>query len=182
MFDSLARSATLVGVALIFAVSAKGAVANAAERPCPGIAAVVTFSHPEDKKVACLGAYDAMAFLEAHGFRLGGPIKINMVARLIEKTAGDSLGYFDPRDGEVYVLGFSSLLQRDARTLGLPMDRDLHQSLVAHEVAHAIANRNFLTEDPPLAAHEYIACVTQLATMPPGHRARVLTRFSGNGF
>ncbi len=182
MFTSFVTVASLVGAALIFPGSLNVAVAQAYERPCPAISAVVTFSHSEDRKGACLGAYYAMAFLEAHGLRLGGPIKINMVPRLIEKTPGNLFAQFDPRDGEAYVLGFSALLSLDARLFGLPMDRDLHQSLAAHEVAHVIANRNFLTEDPPLAAHEYIACVTQLATMPPEHRARILARFPGKRF
>ena len=115
---SCARTAALVGVALVFVGSLKVAVANADERPCPAIAAVVTFSHAEDGKNACLGANAAMAFLEARGFRLSGPIKIHMVPRLIEKMPGEPFGYFDPRDGEAYVLDFSALLPRDAKMFG----------------------------------------------------------------
>ena len=61
------------------------------------------------------------------------------------------------------------------------MDPDLHRSIVAHEVAHAIASQN-LPEKQAFVTQEYIAYVTQLATMPPDVREKVLANFPNNSF
>ena len=73
-------------------------------------------------------------------------------------------------------------LKRFKTWFNLPIDASLYRSLVAHEVAHAIGARNFKVTQPSLQAKEYIAYVTQLATMLPELRERVLSQFPGQGF
>lgn len=81
----------------------------------------------------------------------------------------------------VYMLTFSEC-RKQGIAPGLPIDRALHRSLVAHEVAHHIADANFKVEKPAVVAHEYIAYVTMFATMAPYQRDRILEHFPGDGF
>ena len=136
---------------------------------------IVGLSQSEDRKTACAGAVDAISFLAVHGFSVGGPIQIYIVASIPEEKAGPALGYFDRRDETAHVLSFAALrAMHDTRIFGLPVDRELHGSLVAHEVSHVVASRNFSVKCPSYAAQEYIAYVTQLATMPTALRERIL--------
>ena len=182
--ENLATLTATVGVALLLTGSLNGGTANADHRPCDNSKAVVDLSQPEDWETACAGAIDAISFLEANGFRLGGPINIHMMGRIAEKKLAHAFGYFDSQDERVHVLNFSAShgAVQGGGIFGLPMDRDLYRSIVTHEVAHLIASHNFTMESPPRAAQEYIAYVTQLATMPPRLRGRILANFPGEGF
>jgi hypothetical protein len=62
------------------------------------------------------------------------------------------------------------------------MEPALYRSLVAHEVAHAVAAANFEITNPAIQAHEYIAYVTMFATMAPTLRERLLARYPGGGY
>jgi hypothetical protein len=145
---------------------------------------VVALSQSEDCETACTGAIDAISFLEANGFRLAGPINIHPMGRITEGILADAFGYFDGRTERIHVQNFSASqgVVQGMGIFGLPMDRRLYRSIVTHEVAHLIASHNFTMESPPSAAQEYIAYVTQLATMPPGLRDRILANFPGEGF
>ena len=174
----------IVGVAVLLTGSLNGGTAVANHRPCPNSKVVVALSQPEDCEIACTGAIDAISFLEINGLRLAGPIHIHPMGRIPEGVSADALGYFDSRTVRIHVKNFSAPQEavQGLGILGLPMDRDLYRSLVVHEVAHLIAIHNFTMESPSRVAQEYIAYVTQLATMPPGLRDRILTIFPGEGF
>jgi hypothetical protein len=138
---------------------------------------------PEDQKTACAGAIVAKAFLTASGINTQGRIKISMVSKFAD-ASHNAFGYFDRRSERVYVLNFDAA-RRAAEGVGMygePMDRDLHRSIVVHEVAHLLANRNFSKDEAQVAAHEYIAYVSQFVTMPPAVRNRILTNNPGEGF
>ncbi len=181
---NLATLAATVGVALLLTGSPNGGTAKADHRPCPNPKAVVALSQPEDCETACAGAIDAISFLEANGFRLAGPINVHPMGAITEEILADAFGYFDSRTGRIHVQNFSASKEavQGLGIFGLPMDRDLYRSIVVHEVAHLIASHNFTMESPPRAAQEYIAYVTQLATMPPSLRDRILANFPGEGF
>ena len=63
----------------------------------------------------------------------------------------------------------------------VPISRRLYRSLVAHEVAHAVAACNFTIPQPSIQAQEYIVYVTMFAAMEPELRACVLWQFPGEG-
>jgi hypothetical protein len=139
----------------------------------------------EDAETGCKGAADAVAFLAARGFDTTAPVEVRFVERLPDAFAAFAgasvLGCNVKAEQRIYMLTFS-----ECRKMGLapdlPIDRALHRSLVAHEVAHHIAAANFKVEKPAVAAHEYIAYVTMFATMAPYQRDRILERFPGDGF
>ncbi len=184
VMKNLATLTATVGVALLLTGSLNGGAAKADHRPCHNSKAMVDLSQPEDWETACAGAIDAISFLEANGFRLAGPIHIHPMGEITEGVLADAFGYFDSRTAQVHVQSFSASQRavQGVGIFGLPMDRDLYRSIVIHEVAHAIASHNFTMERPPGMAQEYIAYATQLATMPPSLRDRILANFPGEGF
>jgi hypothetical protein len=54
------------------------------------------------------------------------------------------------------------------------MDRPLWRSYVAHELTHAAIHAACGRACPDRAAHEYIAAVAQMASLPPSVRAAIL--------
>ncbi len=174
----------IVGVAVLLTGSLNGGTTMANHRPCPNSKVVVALSQSEDCETACTGAIDAISFLEANGFRLAGPINIHPMGRITDEILANAFGYFDSRTERIYVQSFSASqgAVQGLGIFGLPMDRNLYRSIVIHEVAHLIAIQNFTMESPSGAAQEYIAYVTQLATMPPSLRGRILANFPGEGF
>lgn len=137
----------------------------------------------EDRESACAGAIDAKAFLIASGMNTSGHINISMVPKLADASR-NAFGYFDRSTERIYVLNFEAarLAAGELGMYGEPMDRDLHRSIVVHEVAHLVAIRNLSDELPPVAALEYIAYVTQFATMPSAVRNRILVNNPSEGF
>lgn len=161
-------------VLLLLAIAA--APGFGAMTECEGIPAVVTYRDEADARTACRGAADAVGFLRGHGLDTGVPLEINILEECVERHGWPVMGQTDTRVMRIEVLSYDAC-QRAARNhpiLGVPMSRELHSSFVAHEVAHAIARYNFADNRPPVAAHEYIAYVTQFATMDPGLRQQVL--------
>ncbi len=184
VMKNLATLTATVGIAVLLTGSLNGGSTKANHRPCPNSKVVVALSQSEDCETACTGAIDAISFLEASGFRLAGPINIHPMGRITEEILADAFGYFDSRTERIHVQSFSASQEavQGVGMFGLPMDRDLYRSIVIHEVAHLIASHNFTMGSPSRAAQEYIAYVTQLATMPPGLRDRILANFPGEGF
>lgn len=174
----------IIGVVVLLTGSLNGGTAKALHQPCSNSMVMVTLSQPEDCETACTAVIDALFFLETNGFRLPGLIHVDPMGRITEGVLGDAFGYFDSQTGRIHVQNFSTSQEvvQGLGIFGLPMNRDLYRSIVAHEAAHLIADHNFTMESPSPAAQEYIAYVTQLATMPPGLRDRILTNFPGEGF
>ncbi|MGC2519764.1 MAG: DUF6639 family protein [Burkholderiales bacterium] len=170
-----AEVAMLVG-ALIGANSAYGD-----ELRCPNRNVVVHSAARGDAETACEAAGEAIAFLASHGLDTTRAVEIHLVSKLPDIANKSAAGCYDHPHRRTYMLIFSAC-SKQGRWFELPLDRALYKSLVAHEVAHAVAAANFSVPKPSILAQEYIAYVTQLATMPPRHLARVLERFPGNGF
>ena len=57
---------------------------------------------------------------------------------------------------------------------GLPTTRAVHRSAIVHEAVHAIFAQHYGRSQPDVVAHEYLAYVGQLASLPPALRARAL--------
>ena len=128
---------------LLCCLIVSGCVAKADEARCPGSSVSVYSLDKEDAEDGCKAAADAVAFLAALGVHTTSPVEIRFLERLPDGLANPfALGCSVNAEQRVYVLTYSK-----CRTLGLapdvPIDRALHRSLVAHEVAHQIAAANF---------------------------------------
>lgn len=159
--------------------------ASGAETACPDTTVTAVTDADADKVAACNGALDARIFLHALGLKTDFPLTVNMVGTLPEAVAEHAFGCFDAEKNRISVLNFSACrvaYEQEPAFAALPFDAAVHRSIVAHEVAHAIASRNFTIDAPSRAAHEYIAYVTQLGTLPPAHRKALLGRYPHTHF
>lgn len=160
---------------------ALGGAAGAERIRCADRNVAVITSPSGEAGAACHAAAEALRFLGANGLGTDGEVEIHLVSRLPKEELGDAMGCYDHRDRQIHVLDLA-ICRGKARVFDLPVDEELHRSLIAHEVAHAAAARNFTAAKPALAAQEYIAYVTQLAILSPDTRERILARYPGTGF
>ncbi|MDH3739151.1 MAG: hypothetical protein OER92_08145, partial [Alphaproteobacteria bacterium] len=156
--------------------------AAAAERRCAGTNATIYAESVYDTYLACAGAADAVAFMSQQGFTVDTVMHIDILDAVYihsdDTPALRVLGQYEVDRERISVT--SSEGQRemavDKPIFGIPYEDDIFRSVVAHEVAHAIAEENFHVVEPTRIAHEYIAYIVQLATMPTRLRQRVLDR------
>jgi hypothetical protein len=157
------------------------AARSVAEMSCPNGNVTVFAQDREDARVACQGAADALRFLASQGLDVGEAIVIDVVEILPDTAEPLALGCYLDRERRVAVLAYAEARRRET-WFGIPLDRSLYRSLVAHEVAHAVAACNFKPAQPSIQAHEYVAYVTMFATMAPGQREAVFARYPGDGY
>ncbi|HEX9182813.1 MAG TPA: DUF6639 family protein [Burkholderiales bacterium] len=175
--------AARLGLLLLSAITgiAGAPAACAVEVRCAGSAALVAAARAADASLACDGAHDAISFLASLGLTLREAIPIDIVARLFDGVRPTAAGFYRESDRRVQILGYEEF--RNHQTwFNLPIDRALYRGLVAHEVAHAVAARNFRVPSPSIQAKEYIAYVTMLSTLPRDTREKVLSQFPVEGF
>jgi len=134
-----------------------------------------------DASLACKGARDAIDFLAAQGVHAKGSISIDLVRELPVGAERATAGCYLESGRRVVILTFFEF-EKFKAWFNLPVNAQLYRSLVAHEVAHALTAQSFKIATPSIAAKEYVAYVTMLATMAPGLRERVLSQYPGQGF
>ncbi len=151
---------------------------------CAGGVVTVIAQSPADRDAACDGAGRAIAVLEGLGLPVLSPIVVHVVDKIDIMHGASALGTFDPRTRLVKVLARSaySLGSVDETVLGLPFDDDLHASVFAHEVTHAVFHQHETRIPLSPTAHEYVAYSVQLTTLPNDHRQRILNRFEVSPF
>ena len=153
--------------------------AAAAERRCIGTNTTVNADSAHDAHLACAGAADAVGFLAQQGFTVDTVMQIDIrdivFLHAQEKPSFRVLGQFDADLNLILVTSTAGQRQMAAEKpiFGVPYDEALFRSVVAHEVAHAIAEDNFQMTEPSRLAHEYIAYIVQIATMPARLRYQV---------
>jgi len=134
-----------------------------------------------DALIACEGARDAIEFLASQGLDVTNNISIEIVTKLPPVVSRSAAGCYLESERRVLVLVYSEF--RKLKTwFGIPINRFLYRSLISHEVAHLVADDNFKIPKPSIQAKEYIAYVTQLSTMEPALRKRVMSNFKFKAF
>jgi hypothetical protein len=159
--------------AVAFAFATTPARADPPGAPCPASPVVVVGADDEDVRTICDGARDALGFLIGLGLLAPGRIEVSVAARMPERYHPDAAGVYDPFTATVHLRDYAAFARFGA-WLGQPIDRSMYRSIATHEVAHAIASVNFAMPRPPVLAREYVAYVTQFATMAPAFRDRAL--------
>lgn len=136
---------------------------------------------PPDFADICAGVRSAISFLASEGLAKESAFTIEVAAALPERVGQSAAGCFLEDRKRAYVLPYSEF--RKKRTwFGVPVSRDLYQSLSAHEAAHAVATCHFEVAAPSIQAKEYIAYVTMFSTMPAALRSKALRFLPGTGF
>ena len=153
----------------------------AAELRCDGADVRVWAADLEDAAVACDGARRAMAFLASLGLATDTVIELEMQPKLPPGLRASAVGCYNRRTHRVTVLTYAEFLKRGT-WFEVPVDRELHRSAVAHEVAHAVVGCQPGEAGLALPAHEYMAYAAMFGTMEPALRERVLANYAGTGF
>lgn len=170
------------GLVLISLLLAQGTHLRAAR--CAGGVVTVIADSPSDRDAACSGAEHAIAVLDGLGLPVLSPIVVHVVDEITLDHDASALGTFDPRTHLVKGLARSaySVGSAEEAVLGLPFDDELHASVFAHEVTHAVFHQHEARIPLSPAAHEYVAYSVQLTTLPVDHRRRILERFEVSPF
>jgi hypothetical protein len=165
--------ATMFAAALLVVALGAMSLVRTADTRCADADVVIHAADRVDAANACDGARDAIRFLDAQGLRAPEVIEVHIVAELPDVANRTAVGAYLHAERRAYIIPFATFSTHAAH-FALPADRALYRSLAAHEVAHVVAAANFSIKRPNVEAHEYIAYVTQIATMGSGLRERVL--------
>lgn len=181
VFSLLFLIALTSGLSVIERASAAGAA-------CESPTVHVRNATPEEAALACAGIADARAFFDAHGFDTDIVIDISVQPRVSAGTTRDLaftvLGQFRPDLQRVSLTSLATQrhMAETHAVFKVPFESAQFREVVAHEVAHAIAEHNFTRREPSRLVHEYIAYIVQMVTMAPERRARILAAFDTKPF
>ncbi|NMT63592.1 DUF6639 family protein [Marinobacter orientalis] len=175
-------SMRLLLVALLWLVNAPGYSATRVACPVPGV--TVFSDQAEDGELACQAVGKTLEFMGSQGFLVNTVFTIDVVDRPLSLHGTEVKGTYDSRSFHIEVPNFSQaqLMAHRHPPFRMSMCHTMWQSFVAHEVAHAVAQANFQVPKPSLEAHEYIAYVVQLATLPEALREQLLEAFDNPAF
>lgn len=167
-------SAVFTLVSLALAGGFAGAAApHAVGVNCTQVAAVVVAPTGYETLEACRAIGQAAEFLAEQGIVVRTPVELHLVAALPPEAATTTrVGVYLHESRRAHVLQ-RSRWPEDAGPFGLPMTPALYRSAIVHEAVHAIVADHF-SASPDVVAHEYIAYVGQLHSLPPALRRRVL--------
>jgi hypothetical protein len=177
------RTAVAAALALVAVLTCIAPPAGAADVRCPAAAITVLNITAPDAEIVCRAAQVAADFLTARGFVVKDAATISIVDRLTAIDLPSIIGTYAAKTHHAEVLRYEAAAKQlpERPAFGVPMSPDLYRSFIVHEIAHAIADPNFVRR--PLApAHEYIAYTTQLATMPDELRNAILRNVDTDGY
>lgn len=152
------------------------AVATAATQ-CSTTSVVVSANDAELSERICAAAGRAVELLEACGIRQSEPIRIDVIDGLIPNHP-NCAGIFHCSESKIELVApdvLAKALGADHPFMAIPRDR-FYDSLVAHEIAHALA---YQTRQGPLetiAATEYIAYAMQMLFLAEDVRAAFVSQ------
>lgn len=170
---------------LVLLLSLASSSANSSELlTCSAPGVNVYSDQAKDGDLACQAVGSTLAFMQSIGFHVDTRFTIELVDHPLRLHGSEVTGTYDSRHLYIKVPNFSQAQRVAGRHLpfGMFMSHEIWQSFIAHEVAHAVAQANFQLAKPSIAAHEYIAYVVQLATLPKDTREDLLERFDNSPF
>ena len=134
---------------------------------------------------ACSAIDKTYAFLRTAGLIKHVSVDLHIVSELPKHNRSDlCLGHYKKTENGIYILSYNTCRCRIIENgfWNLNFSRDLYNSFIVHEIAHAIAGAHFEVESHSIAAEEYIPYTTQIALMPEGLRQELLTKITNEGF
>ena len=153
-------------------------VGLAGQERCPAALVDVTAASPEQRRLACAAAGDAVRLLDRCGISLRRPLDVHIVREVRHPLGGVIFGLFDPKRERVLVTQEAEIpaLVQDTPYAALPQ-RDFYRSLIVHEVVHGIMHQNLKRPAASHAAYEYPAYALQLEFLAPDVRDTFLGSF-----
>lgn len=150
----------------------------------------IIYSNIEDYKIGCEGIKEAEAFFKRHHFDTDTPIHISFKEKVIvdfpDREPFQVYGFYDRANHNVVISSLSSHMVTKKNRLNFRLKvnsdprfkdeerdvfrRDIHRSVVIHEMSHLYIQHNFELngiDEPGHGVHEYIAYVLQLKVIHP---------------
>ena len=152
---------------------------NASARDCEGISIHAPIADQNEVQRVCQAAQDATELLRQCGIEPSKSINISIQEKLVHPSGFPAFAFFHSPSNQIEITDFDAikkLIQPASAYYKLP-SRDLYESLIAHEVTHAITSPLIRDSDCPSVAHEYIAAVIQVSSMSDGSRQILLNAF-----
>ncbi len=143
---------------------------------CPGAAGITVEAESTAlTERACDAAASALEMLQPCGLNVPPGLQISVVDAL-ETPHTACLADYDCDLNRIRVLSPAALepLAETGSAFSIIPQDVLFDSLVAHEMAHALLEEASAPEELPMLSHEFIAYSTQIASMPDIHRERFL--------
>lgn len=152
---------------------------NASARDCEGISIHAPIADQNEVQRVCQAAQDATELLRQCGIESSKAINISIKEKLVHPSGFPAFAFFHSPSNQIEITDFDAfkkLIQPGSAYYKLP-SRDLYESLIAHEVTHAITSPLIRDSDCTSVAHEYIAAVIQVSSMSDGSRQILLNAF-----
>jgi hypothetical protein len=157
-------------------------VAHASALQCEGVPVNVHAALPPEGSSICRSAAHIVRRLQRCGIEATSPLKIEVVQEL-NANEGRALGCFDRSSGTIRLLSQDRCAER-LRTDDVRRDldaADYFQSVVVHEVAHAILMQHAGATSLRRIAHEYLAYALQIDSLAQNTRETFLKRLRERG-
>ena len=145
---------------------------------CPAAAVAVTAAYPEERRLACSAASDAIRLVGRCGISLRRPLGVQIMSEVRHPLGGAIFGLLDTKRETVLVTQEANIptLVKDTPYAALPQ-RDFYRSLIVHEVIHGVMHQNLKRPAASHAAYEYPAYALQIEFFAPNVRNQFLQSF-----
>ncbi len=154
--------------------------AGADELDCPGAPIFVTTRNGDmSAPDICAPAMWAHAVFARCGIAQARQLTLEIVNRVTHPLGIPIIALFDASRWRIQISTYAvtqGLILPRSVYRQLPM-RDVYDSLIVHEVTHAIFREHVGRRRLPVAAHEYVAYAIQVASMPAETRDVFLSSF-----
>jgi hypothetical protein len=154
----------------------------AASERCTEVPVHVSAPSPEERRLACAGAHQAIQLLgrcEVHPRR---PIDVRISDEVRLPHGREVFGFFDPKQERALVTSYANIpaLTMDTPYATLPQ-REFYLSLIVHEVVHGVLHQHYERKPMTHAAYEYPAYALQIESLPARVRDEFLQALPGTG-
>jgi hypothetical protein len=179
MVHGASVAAILIGTATLLSP----VVAGEARFDCGACIAGLESMPVADRELICRATVRVQDFFAGYGIDPGAVIRVGPAEEGSAQTPRH-LGLYDLRQRRITLLPYEHARRRDIPDMlfGQEINAALYVSVVAHELAHAIADQHFRQRPAPLVAQEYIAYTAQLSTLESGIRREILSRSRRTAF
>lgn len=133
-----------------------------------------------EQDAVCVEAQNTRDFFLPLNLDFPVQLKVALKQQIQPSEDALSLGRYNPKSNSVILLDYQSAVAAShlaPPAFGVPMSFPLWRSYLAHEIAHAIIEKNAVASDDTLAPTEYIAAVAQLSTLPEDILQYVLSNY-----
>lgn len=160
-------AACLAGPLVLIGGSAASETNRSGDWQCPDGRTTVANSSRHLAARICAQAELARQFLGRCGIEGRAPLRISM-SQVLGRSRKQKAGEYDPSTGTIRLLAYAAFVKAGWRAIGEThvVTRVLHASVATHEVAHGVFHEHAAAADLPETAHEYVAYVAQLSTLP----------------